>query len=115
MTEKSVFHMSSILLLSQSPIKSDLRLSEVSLEDIAEMIKEFGGTIKTRPVNDQNTPFITGIFKIGNVEVWASHLAKNIAVVNQQSAFEGFEMSFPSGSNLTIMDKQYLVLSDATK
>lgn len=112
MTKESVFHMSSILLLSQSPIKSDLMLSEVSLHDIAEMIHEFGGIIKTRPVNDQNTPFITGIFEVGNVSVRASHLAKNIAVVNQQSAFEGMQMAFSSGSTLTVIDNQYLVLSE---
>jgi len=114
MTTTSVYHISSILLLSQSPISNSISLSEVSLHDIAELVKEFGGTITTRPVSDDVTPFITLYTQVGNSQVWAHHLGKNIAVMNQQSAFDGFKMDFPSGSNLTVIDNQYLVLSDAS-
>jgi len=114
MTKESVFHISSILVMSQSPISNSISLSEVSLHDIAELINLFGGTVKTRPVSDDVTPFISMYTEVGNCQVFVSHLAKNIAVMNQQSAFDGLVMTFPSGSNLTVIDNQYLVLSDAS-
>jgi predicted solute-binding protein len=99
--------------MSQSPIKNSISLSEVSLHDIAELINLFGGSIQTRAVSDDVTPFISMYTQVGNCQVFAYNLAKNIAVMNQQSAFGGLGMAFPSGSNLTVIDDQYLVLSDS--
>jgi hypothetical protein len=49
---------------------------------------------------------------VGSCHVFASQMVKNIAVINQQSTFGGLEMGFVKGTKLTIIDGQYLVLSE---
>lgn len=108
----SANHLTAIAALADGPGTYGINIDETSLETIQELVFFFGGKIYTRPVNDQNTPFIHFFGKIGNCSITAFHLAKNIAVINQQAAFEGFEMTFVKGAKLQIIDNQYFVLSD---
>lgn len=114
-TKPSAYHLSAIALLAQSPEDTMFMIHNTTLETIQELVFMFGGKIKTRPVNDENTPFIRFESTVGKCSISASLMVKNIAVINQQAAFEGLEMSFVKGANLAIIDNQYFVLSDDTK
>ena len=112
-TKISANHLTAIALLAQSEFTTSLSITEVTLEGLQELVYLFGGNIITREVNDYNTPFITFGGFVGNCHVFASQMVKNIAVINQQSTFGGrFEMGFVKGTKLTILDNQYLVLSE---
>jgi hypothetical protein len=111
-TKPSGNHLTAIALLSQSHFTTSISISEVTLEGIQELILFFGGRITTREVNDQHTPYITYSCLVNNCHVFASQMVKNIAVINQQASFGGFEMDFVKGSKLTILDNQYFVLSN---
>jgi hypothetical protein len=111
-TKPSANHLTAIALLAQSEFTTSLSITEVTLEGLQELVFLFGGRITTREVNDHNTPFITFGCMVGSCHVFASQMVKNIAVINQQSTFGGLEMGFVKGTKLTIIDGQYLVLSE---
>jgi hypothetical protein len=111
-TKPSAYHLTTISLMAQSPFSTSLSITEATLEGIQELIYFFGGKIITREVNDEHTPFITYSCFVGNCWVFASQMVKNIAVINQQVSFGGFEMDFVKGAKLTILDNSYFVLSN---
>ena len=113
-TKPSAHHLSAIALLAQSPEDTTFMIHHTELETIQELVFFFGGAIKTKPLKDDEPKIIWYECKIGKCSVSASHFAKNIAVMNQQSAFEGFGMTFVKGAKLQIIDNQYFVLSDDT-
>lgn len=114
-TKPTANHLTAIAILAQSEFTTNISITEVTLEGIQELIYHFGGTVSTREANDYNTPYIMYSCLVNSCHVFASQMVKNIAVINQQASFGGFEMYFVKGAKLTILDNSYFVLSDDAK
>lgn len=114
MTNKSVFHISSIVVMSQSPIRSSISLTSVSLHDIAEMAKLWGGTIRITFKEGQSGAMISIQGSFNNCEFWAHHHTTVLAGNLQQEVFQSDLFVLEPETNLTVIDDQYLVLSDAS-
>ena len=112
MTNKSVFHISSIVVMSQSPIRSSISLTSVSLHDIAEMAKLWGGTIRITFKDSQAGAMISLQGSFNNCEFWAHHHTTVLAGNLQQEVFQSDLFVVEPETNLTVIDDQYLVLSD---
>jgi hypothetical protein len=114
MTNKSVFHISSIVVMSQSPIRSSISLTSVSLHDIAELAKLWGGTIRITFKDGQAGAMISIQGSFNNCEFWAHHHTTVLAGNLQYHAFQSDLFVVEAETNMTIMDDQYLIVSDAS-
>lgn len=115
-TKPSAYHLTSVALLADGPLRTSLTVIEGSLELIQEAIQLFGGEVYTTEVNDQETHFqIYSCSKVGNTELWIHLFATRLQIMLQTDAFRARTSIFEKGTQLTIIDNQYLVLSDATK
>lgn len=114
MTNKSVFHISSIVVMSQSPIRSSISLTSVSLHDIAELAKLWGGTIRITFKQGQSGAMISLQGSFNNCEFWGHHHTTIEAGNLQQEVFQSDFFVVEPETNLTIIDNQYLVKSDAS-
>ena len=112
MTNKSVFHISSILVMSQSPIRSSISLTSVSLHDIAELAKLWGGTIRITFKEGQAGSMISIQGSFNNCEFWAHHHTTVLAGNLQQEVFQSEDFVVAAETNLTVIDNQYLIVSD---
>lgn len=116
--QTSVNHLAAIAILSNSQFKSSLSLRNSNLERIQEIINLYGGKITLSKIND-DTPdvgvLISSYTEIGNVELWIHVFSTKLAVMLQRDALGCNHKDFQPGTNLTIIDDQYLVISDATK
>jgi hypothetical protein len=101
--------------MSQSPIRSSISLTSVSLHDIAELAKLWGGTIRITLKEGQAGSMISIQGSFNNCEFWAHHHTTVLAGNLQYHAFESDLCVVEPETNLTVIDNQYLVLSDATK
>jgi hypothetical protein len=114
MTKESVFHISSILVMSQSPIRSSISLTSVSLHDIAELAKLWGGKIGITFKEGQAGSMISIQGSFNNCEFWAHHHTTVLAGNLQYHAFLGDLFLVEPETNLTVIDDQYLIISDAS-
>lgn len=112
MTNKSVFHISSIVVMSQSPIRSSISLTSVSLHDIAELAKLWGGRISITFKEGQAGAMISIQGSFNNCDFWAHHHTTVLAGNLQQEVFQSDLFVVAAETNLTVIDDQYLVLSD---
>ena len=114
MTNKSVFHISSIVVMSQSQIHSSISLTSVSLHDIAEMAKLWGGTIRITFKQGQSGAMISLQGSFNNCEFWGHHHTTIEAGNLQQEVFQSDLFVVAAETNLTVIDDQYLIVSDAS-
>jgi hypothetical protein len=111
-TKESAFHLSAIALLAQSEKVTSLSISNGTLEDIAVIIKLYGGEVHV--IEGQHNTILCRS-KIENCHLWIHVQTTNLACVLQKESFQSNESIFEKGTNLIIIDNQYVVLSDATK
>lgn len=111
-------HLAAIAILSNSQFKSSLSLRNSNLERIQEIINLFGGKITLSKIND-DTPdvgvLISSYTEIGNVELWVHVFSTKLSLMLQRDILGGNHKDFEPGTNLTIIDDSYFVVSDATK
>jgi hypothetical protein len=100
--------------MSQSQIRSSISLTSVSLHDIAELAKLWGGTIRITFKDGQAGAMISIQGSFNNCEFWAHHHTTVLAGNLQQEVFQSDFFVVEPQTNLTIIDNQYLVLSDAS-
>lgn len=115
MTTTSVYHIGSILMMSQSPIRSSISLTSVSLHNIAELAKLWGGTIRITFKENQTGSMISIQGSYNNCDFWGHHHTTLEAGQLQEQAFINDSPLLPSGTDLTIIDNQYLVISNVAK
>ena len=110
----SAFHLSAIALLAQSDKLPSISLSSGTLEDIVQAVKLFGGTVYvTESESKYNSIYYRS--NIGNTSLWIHTHTTNLACVLQREVFQSNESIFEKGTDLTIIDNQYFVLSNNTK
>jgi hypothetical protein len=100
--------------MSQSPIRSSISLTSVSLHDIAELAKLWGGTIRITFKDGQAGAMISIQGSFNNCEFWAHHHTTVLAGNLQYHAFQSDLFVVEAETNMTIMDDQYLIVSDAS-
>ena len=111
-------HLAAIAILSNSQFKSSLSLRNSNLQRIQEIINLYGGKITLSKIND-DTPdvgvLISSYTEIGNVELWIHVFSTKLSLMLQRDILGGNHNDFEPGTNLTIIDDSYFVVSDATK
>jgi hypothetical protein len=110
MTEKSVFHITSVLLLRQSEHPSSLMMHRLSLEDIRELVFEFGGVIQLTYPSDDRSPYLSFAIQLGNCQAYFSSNMSNLSVMLQKEAFKSDTVILEKGTKLSIIDNSYFVL-----
>jgi hypothetical protein len=105
-------YLSAIALLGQLDKFTSLSLLSGTLEEIVFVIKLYGGEVSV--IEGQHNTILCRS-KIGNCHLWIHVQTTNLACVLQKESFQSNESIFEKGTDLTIIDNQYLVLSDATK
>jgi hypothetical protein len=98
--------------MSQSPIRSSISLTSVSLHDIAELAKLWGGTIRITFKEGQAGSMISIQGSFNNCEFWAHHHTTVLAGNLQQEVFQSEDFVVAAETNLTVIDNQYLIVSD---
>ena len=115
--QTSANHLAAIAILSNSQFKSSLSLRNSNLQRIQEIINLYGGKIALSKIND-DTPdvgvLISSYTEIGNVELWIHVFSTKLSLMLQRDILGGNFKDFQPGTNLTIIDNQYLVISDAS-
>jgi hypothetical protein len=109
-TNSSEFHLGAISLLAQSDKVTSLSVVTGTLQDIVDAIKLFGGTVHVLE-SEHNT--IMYLSRIGNCNLFIHNQTTNLACVLQKEAFQSKESVFEKGTDLTIIDNQYIVLKDS--
>lgn len=116
-TKPSANHLTAVAILAQSEFRNNLSVKEGSLEQIQEAVKLFGGTISLSKINDQTEStnvLISSYSEIGNCQLFVHVFTTKLAIMLQKDAFQSDCAIFQKGTDLTIIDNQYLVLSDAS-
>jgi hypothetical protein len=110
----SPYHLGAIALLAQSDRVTSISVADGTIEDIVESVKLFGGTVF---VTDSESDYHSIYFRssIEKTTLWIHLHTTNLACVLQRESFQSKESVFERGTDLTIIDNQYVVLSDATK
>jgi hypothetical protein len=109
-------HLAAIAFMAQSERRSSLTLSRITLHEMAELIRLYGGSVTVEPISENRfNPTIYCRIAVNNCEVWAFHYCTNLALMLQKESFRANESIFEKGTQLTIIDNQYLILSDASK
>jgi len=110
----SPYHLGAIALLAQSDRLTSITVSDGTIEDIVEAVKLFGGTVF---VTDSESDYHSIYFRsaIENTTLWIHLHTTNLACVLQRESFQSKESVFERGTDLTIIDNQYVVLSDVDK
>lgn len=111
-TNPSAFHLTAIAMLAQSDKVTSLSIPNGTLEDIQETVKLFGGNVY---VTESESNQIYSQSRIGNSELWIHHHTSHLACILQREYFQSNESIFENGTDLEIIDNQYLILSDVTK
>ena len=115
--QTSANHLAAIAILSNSQFKSSLSLRNSNLQRIQEIINLYGGKIALSKIND-DTPdvgvLISSYTEIGNVELWIHVFSTKLSLMLQRDILGGNFKDFESGTNLTIIDDSYFVVSDAS-
>ena len=109
-------HLVIVETLSKLEPRTHLSIVDSSLAGIQETIKLFGGSITLTKINDQTNSanvLISAYSEIGNCQFWVHVFTTKLAIMLQKEAFNADFVKFEKGTNLTIIDNQYLVLSDA--
>jgi hypothetical protein len=117
-TKASANHLTSVAILANADIKTSLSVIDGSLEMIQEAVSLFGGIINLPNIDDETDRsylFITCASKIGNCHLWIHSQTNKLAIMLQKDALQSSYIVFEKGTQLTIIDNQYLVLSDASK
>ena len=108
-------HLAVVETLSTLEPRTSLSIIDSSLSGIQETIKLFGGSITLSKINDQTDSanvLISSYSEIGNCQFWVHVFTTKLAIMMQKEAFNADFVKFEKGTNLTIIDNQYLVLSD---
>lgn len=105
-------YLSAIALLGQPDKVTSISVSTGTLQDIVLVIKSYGGEVHV--IGGQHNTILCRS-KIGNCHLWIHVQTTNLACVLQKESFQSNESIFEKGTYLTVIDNQYLVLSDATK
>jgi hypothetical protein len=112
----SPYHLGAIALLAQSDRLTSITVygTDATIEDIVEAVKLFGGTVF---VTDSESEYHSIYFRsaIENTTLWIHLHTTNLACVLQRESFQSKESVFERGTDLTIIDNQYVVLSDVAK
>ena len=112
----SANHLTAIATLANGKFRTSLTVIEGSLELIQEAIKLFGGEVFTSEASDERSYFqIYSQSSVGNADLWIHVFVNRLAIMLQQDAFHAKSSVFEKGTDLTIIDNQYFVLSDDTK
>jgi hypothetical protein len=106
-TNSSEFHLGAIELLAQSEKVTSLSVVTGTLQDIVEAIKLFGGSVHVLE-SEHNTIMYRS--RIGNCNLWIHNQTTNLACILQIESFQSKESIFEKGTDLTIIDKQYIIL-----
>jgi len=113
-TKASANHLTSVALLANADFKTSLSILDGSLELIQEAVNLFGGTINLPNLNDETDGanlFITCASDIGNCRLWVHSKTTKLAIMLQKDALRSSYIVLEKGTQLTIIDNQYLVLS----
>ena len=113
-TNSSAFHLTAVAMLAQSDKLTSLSISGGTLEDIQEAVKLFGGNVYVTPSESEHNS-IYSHSKIGNCIIWIHHHTTKLGCVLQREYFQSNESIFEKGTDLSIIDNQYLILSDVAK
>jgi hypothetical protein len=98
--------------LGQPDKVTSISVSTGTLQDIVLVINSYGGEVSV--IEGQHNTILCRS-KIGNCHLWIHVQTTNLACVLQKESFQSNESIFEKGTDLTVIDNQYLVLSDATK
>lgn len=115
--EKSANHLTAVSILAQSEFRTNLSVQEGSLEHIQEAVKLFGGTITLSKINDQTESgnvLITCLSSVGSCHLFIHVFTTKLAIMLQKEALQSDYILLEKGTDLTIIDNQYLILSDAS-
>jgi hypothetical protein len=115
-TKASANHLTSVALLADGIRRTRLTVIDGSLEEIQEAVQLFGGEIGFTKITDETHSSSVQIFyhsQIGNCQLWIHLFTTKLAVMLQKDAFRADSSIFQKGTQLTIIDNQYLVLSDS--
>jgi len=111
-TKASANHLTSVALLAEGQHLTRLTVCDGSLESIQEAVQLFGGNVSISKVTDESTgEHIYYHSKIGKCELWIFVFTTKLAIMLQKDAFQANTSLFEKGTQLTIIDNQYLVLS----
>jgi hypothetical protein len=114
-TNSSAFHIAAISMLAQSDKVSSLSIATGTLEDIQEAVKLFGGNVYVTP-SESEYHSIYYRCSVGNSSLWIHiHHTTKLACVLQREYFQSNESIFEKGTDLTIVDNQYFVISNIIK
>lgn len=113
-TNSSAFHLTAVAMLAQSDKLTSLSISGGTLEDIQESVKLFGGNVYVTPSESEHNS-IYSQSRIGNCIIWIHHHTTKLACVLQREYFQSNESVFEKGTDLTMIDNQYFVISDIIK
>jgi hypothetical protein len=114
-TNSSSFHIAAISMLAQSDKVSSLSIATGTLEDIQEAVKLFGGNVYVTP-SESEYHSIYYRCSVGNSSLWIHiHHTTKLACVLQREYFQSNESIFEKGTDLTIVDNQYFVISNIIK
>jgi hypothetical protein len=105
-------YLSAIALLGQPDKVTSISVTTGTLEEIALIINSYGGEVHV--IGGQHNTILCRS-KIGNCHLWIHVQTTNLACVLQKEYFQSNESIFEKGTYLTVIDNQYLILSDATK
>ncbi len=112
METKESYFLGAIELLVQLEKPTSLSLLSGTLQEIVVVIKLYGGSIHVLD-SEQNTILCRS--RIGDCHLWIHVQTTNLACVLQKESFQSNESIFEKETYLTVIDNQYLVLSDVTK
>jgi hypothetical protein len=106
--QNSVYHISSILLLSQGPHECNLSITVSDPKIIREMIYHFGGmiTVHVSKSPDQACYIFYGQ-TVGNCRITGTIRTNIETVMRQRAAFEADYILFKPKTRLSIIDKSY--------
>jgi hypothetical protein len=108
-TKTSAFHLTAVAMLAQSDKIPSITLSSGTLEDIQEAVKLFGGTVcVTESESDYHSIYYYS--NIGDCTLWIHIQTTNLACILQRESFQSNQSIFEKGTDLSIIDNQYLIL-----
>jgi len=106
----SAFHLTAVAMLAQSEKLPSISLASGTLEDIVEAVKLFGGNVYvTESESDYHSIYYRS--NVANCTIWIHVHTTNLACTLQRESFQSKEFIFEKGTDLRIIDNQYLVLN----
>jgi len=110
-TSSSIYHITAITLLAEGPKRTSVSVTG-SLADIAELVKLWGGRLHLSIKETSSMLSVQGSFK--NCDFWGHYHTSVEAGQLQRDALKDQMPILAAGTNMTILDDKYLIVSDAS-